>query len=332
MTRFIHGQNVTLFMLVIVCAPWVALADSGDIFEAIIRGTAKVSDDIPLRHLDELAGQVGRSPSFRRFIDESLTRSGQLSNTMSPVLRGVAHSDEVLRLLKGTLGPVNPAIIRKVDQLDDASRSLALVLSRGGESLQHAVPDIALRGRFLRAGGGETLAAIGLHGDETLRSALRVNEAIAAGTLKMPPGLRAVSLADFGQAMMQFGDASWTFWQRYVTPHWKLWLASGALGAYLLNPEMFQDAAGKLTERGFAELTKLAGAVTAAAISGIKEGGEKAGQEIIEEVKGVALLSGPGILGSAVFFVAILLCFRRTRYYLLRPFVWLNTEPRKKLE
>ncbi len=45
-----------------------------------------------------------------------------------------------------------------------------------------------------------------------------------------------------------------------------LFTASGALAAYLINPEYFQDRAGDLTEAGLKHLTEFVGEVAASAI------------------------------------------------------------------
>lgn len=310
----------------------LGFAGTEDIFRALARTTAKVSDDIPTRQLDDLASRIGRSKAFQRSIDDIIEGSSKVSHHASPALRAAARSDEVMRLLKQTIGNADPSLLRGVSQMDDASRSLGLALSRGGKALQEAVPDVALRGKLVRSGGPEILTTIGIHGDDALRSTIRVNEAIAAGTLRAPNGLRAVSLADFGQAMTKFGDASWTFWQRYVTPHWKLWLGGGALGAYLLNPEGFQDAAGALTEKGFQHLTELAGRMAAEAIRGLEQGSITAGQEVIDAATEayVRSFSAKMLIGIFVFLLATSFFFRRTRYYLLRPIAWLNRVPAGK--
>src|SRR5690606_14992921 len=91
--------------------------------------------------------------------------------------------------------------------------------------------------------------------------------------------------ADFASALTRHGDATWNFWKQFVQPHWKLWTASGALAAYLANPEYFQDAAGGLTEAGFQRLTELMGEVTAAAIRGIGKGSDTAADAVSSAVR-----------------------------------------------
>jgi hypothetical protein len=80
--------------------------------------------------------------------------------------------------------------------------------------------------------------------------------------------------------MTKSSQASWQFWKTYVQPHWKLWLGSGALAAYLVNPEAFQNASAQLTEAGFQHLTELAGEVTAAAIRGTGQGAGQATYQV----------------------------------------------------
>jgi hypothetical protein len=287
-----------------------------------------MSDDVPIRHADELVEHVGQSRVLQRSLDDMLEHSGKISHHASVAARAAARSEAVGRLLRETVGHGDPSLLKTVMRMDDVSRNTALVLARGSRTLNEAIPDIALRGRLLRAGGGEALAAVGLYGDDALRSAVRVNEAIVAGTLRAPQGVRAVSLEDFGRAMTRYDGASWSFWQRYVRPHWGKWLGGGALGAYLISPETFQDAAGALSELGFEELTKLVGAASAGAIRGAAQGGEAAGQAVSEAAQDAASsFSATTLLGVLVSLIAVAFCLRRTRYYLLRPFVWLNRKP-----
>ena len=60
---------------------------------------------------------------------------------------------------------------------------------------------------LLRAGGPEMVAAVGLHGPEAAEAALRLDEALQAGTLLVRPGQHAASLVDFGRVMMRTGES-----------------------------------------------------------------------------------------------------------------------------
>ena len=221
-------------------------------------------------------------------------------------------------------------MIRELENLNEATRESALVLARGGHDVAAVLPDLAIRGQFLKEGGAETVAAIGLHGPEAARAALRLDEAIKSGSLVVREGQRAVKLADFGAAMLRTGEGGWRFWQTYVVPHWKLWLAGGALAAYLADPEYFQTKAGDLTERGFQKLIELLGVLSARAIQGAGEGAKKAAEDT-----GKAAIdsfftgwnSVTRILGLLILLFVVSLLFRRIRYFVLLPFYWLQSSP-----
>lgn len=203
-------------------------------------------------------------------------------------------------------------------------------MAKGGDDLARTLPDLATRARVLQDGGAETVAAVGIFGPDAARAALRLDEAIRGGSVIVKDGSRAVSVADFGSALVRYGDASWTFWKQYVQPHWKVWAASGALAAYLANPEAFQDTAGKLTQAGFKHLTEFAGKVAAAAIRGIGDGSASATENVRTAIWETYFKGEKGVyaaIGTLAFVACISLLFRRVRYWALRPFRWLNQAP-----
>ena len=328
-------ERLCFILVAILTTHWAsaARAGSGQILETLIRRTAKVGEDVPLRKTEELLESLSRSKAAREAIEKDLMQSGKLVEGVEDSARAATRSREVLAALRRATSELDPAILRDLGKLDDVSRESALVLARGGEAISKGIPDLAARARFLKEGGPETVAAIGLHGQEAAREATHVAEAIASGGLVLRQGQRAVTLVDFGAAMTKFGSGSWTFWNKYVQPHWKAWLASGALAAYLTNPEYFQDATGRLTEEGFKRLATFAGELAAKAIRGAGQGAgeavQKAGEAIVETYfqgwKGVFALIGTGLI-----LFAVSLCFGRIRYYVFRPIVWLRHAPKSE--
>ena len=170
-------------------------------------------------------------------------------------------------------------MIFELDDLDDVSREAALVLAEGGQHTAHVIPDIAARSALIRRGGLETLAGVGMYGEDAARAALRLDAALQSGKIASRSG-SVVTVADFGRLLNQHGDAGWSFWTRYVQPHWGKWLTGGAITAYLLAPEEFMDATGELTEQGARKLTELVGAASAAVIRGVGAGSGKAASEV----------------------------------------------------
>lgn len=319
---------VAVQLLLVMSSPVSAQGVRG-VMDDIMRGTARVADDIPVKKIDDLVAELSKSRAARDAVDTELRMAGRLSGT-GDVVRGTARSDEVLRLLRSATSELDPNVMRRIEQLDDSSRDVALILAKGGEELTRTLPDLATRGRLLRDGGAETVAAVGIFGPDAARAALRLDEAIRGGSVIIKHGTRVVTLADFGNAMTRYGDASWKFWKKYVQPHWKTWAASGALAAYLANPEYFQDAAGALTEAGSQRLTEFAGKVAAAAIRGVGHGAGTAAEDVGEAV-GETFFTGEkrlyAVVGTLIFFGCVSLFFRRVRHCLLRPFRWLNQNP-----
>ncbi len=251
---------------------------------AVVRRVARVADDTPLGQVDDVAARLTRSGLSREAIEVELKRGGRLADQADDVTRAAARSAEVARVLRPATVGLDPSVVRGLNALDGAARESAAVLVRGGERLGAAVPDLAARGRLLRSGGAETVAAVGLYGDEAVDAALRLDSALRAGAVARPAGLREIALNDFGRVMVDHGQAAHRFWVRYVTPHWKAWLASGALAAYLVAPETFMNTLGDLTEEGSRRLTALAGPIAAAAIRGATDGA----QETIDQIGGAA--------------------------------------------
>lgn len=319
---------VAVLLSLVMSSPVLAQGVRG-VMDDLMRGTARVADDIPVKRIDDLVTELSKSRAARDAVDIELRKGRRLTGT-GDVVRGTARSDEVLRLLRSATSELDPNVMRRIEQLDDASRDVALVLARGGEELTRTLPDLATRGRLFREGGAETVAAVGMFGPDAARSALRLDEAIRGGALIVKDGTRAVTLADFGNAMTRSGGASWKFWKEYVQPHWKIWAASGALAAYLANPEYFQDAAGKLTEAGCTYLTEFIGEVAAAAIRGVGQGSGNAVEKVTDAARETFFNGGKGIyaaVGTLGFVCCVLLFFRRLRHWLFRPFRWLNQIP-----
>lgn len=295
----------------------------------LVRGATRVADDIPVKKMDDLIEGVSKSRTVRKAVDKELQSARRIAGS-TDLIRGAARSDGVLRLLRSATSNLDPKVMRRLEKLDDASRDVAVVLARGGKELCTTLPDVASRGRLLKAGGAETVAAIGMFGPDAAKAALRLDSAVRGGAIVVKRGGRAVSVADFGRIMTRTGDASWTFWKTYVQPHWKIWTTSGALALYFSNPEFFQDRAGKLTEAGFRHLTELAGELAASAIRGVGKGSGEAARNITQATSETFLDQKYGryaIIGTLVFLACIALLFRRIRYWCFAPLRWLNRSP-----
>lgn len=315
-------------MAVVAAVAWAGAAH-GQGLRGLIgdlsREAAKITDDVPVRSIDDIVEEAGRSRALR----ESIEAEMRLARDLPQAAR---RTEAVLKLVRDS-GAIDPAMLRRIGQLDGPAQNAALAVARGGSGIATAVPDIAARARMVKAGGPELLAAVGAREARAAQNvalqAYRVQQAIEAGKLASTAG-RAVTVADFGRAIARHGEATIKFWDRYVQPHWGKWLTGGAIATYLVNPEGFQDAAGNLTEAGFHRLTELVGEVAAGAIRGTGQGAGEAARSVSSAVI-ETFFSGPNriysIVGVVFIGMALLLRFRRIRHWAGRPFRWLNRTP-----
>lgn len=311
----VKGSVAGLCLSCVVC--FATQAEAG-FWGNLIRRTAKSADDVPLRQTDEVADRLARSGTIEELLDGQLRRSGKISDQMDNAARRAAQTAEIGRRLNSATEGLDPAILKRLDELDEAARGTALILAEGGRNVARVIPDLGTRARFLESGGVETVAGVGMFGDVAVKDAMRLDAAIRAGKVASPNGLRPVTVADFGRLLTTKGDAAWTFWGRYVRPHWKLWLGGGALAAFLVAPDDFMDSAANLTEDGFRRLTERAGQVAATAIRGTASGTGKAVEDVTDAVVESYFTSWKGVTATigTVLFLSIVL--PRPRRFLWR--------------
>lgn len=297
-----------------------------DFLEILTRTAAKLPDDVPIKHSDELLRRLGKAPASRQ-ADNLAAKAGSFGDDVTDVARQAARRTDVLAQLQKGLTS-NPAALRQLDQLDDAGREAALVLVKGGQQLAQTVPDIAVRGKLVRAGGAELVASAGHYGDDFVKDALRLQTALEAGAVIAPAGKRAINLADFSATIVKMGQGGLDFFNSTIKPNWKVWVGSGLLTWWIIDPEGFQDTSGHLIEEGISRISQLAGEVAAKAAEGAIEGSGQAVANIGERTwSGFKEQGLIGILGVLTLLVIGSLFFRRIRYYAFKPFRWLNRTP-----
>ena len=290
----------------------------------LVRGAAKVGPEVPIKKVDDLIADISKFRGPKEAVDAELKKTGKLFDGTSKA----ARANEVMGLLRNATTKLDPSLIKRIEQLEPSSREMALVLTRGGEEINKTVPDLLARGQLLRNGGAETVAAVGIFGSEAAKTALRLDEAIKGGTLVLRQGTRAVTVADFGFILTREGNASWSFWNKYIQPNWKLWAGTGALAAYLVNPEYFQDKIGDITEGGITIITDIMGAAGKGFIDGLGKGADKAGGAVVDAIKDSILSSVYAVIALLlVIIVGLSFAFKRIRCWVLWPFNWLNTTP-----
>jgi len=245
-------------------------------WQAVLRKAVKVADDVPLNKTDDVATRLAKSDVVRESLERQLRQSGELVGSIDDVARTAA----IARRLKRSASGFDPSFIKQLDELVGAEKSAALILIEGGQRVSTAVPDIVRRGQFLQRGGAETVAAIGLFGDDAATAALKLDAAIKAGKLISPKGLRPATVADLGKLLVEGGEGSWKFVSTKILPHWDKWLVGGALAAFLIDPEGFINVTGDLTEADTRRLTELVGEALSRAITGVAQGSGDATQKI----------------------------------------------------
>lgn len=301
-TRSIISLSVATIALNVWLQSWALAID----FSSLVKKAGKVSDDVELKHLNEFAQQPATARAGRDILEKS-GRSADNAIERARLLR---------EALSQTLSDVDPVVLRQLDQLDEASQQAALVLVRGARNLEDGIPDVALRGRFLQNGGGETLCTLGRY-DDLMDDAIRFDTAIRAGNIKAPPGARSVTLNEFGRFFHEQGDRAHHFWVNHVRPNWKLWLGGSTLTAVMLAPDEYLDELGNLTREGLKKVAQFGGGLLGDALSGIVEGtGEgtkEAARKTSEAFFRTFLTSVWGIVSLIVLATVGVLLVPRTR-------------------
>lgn len=237
----------------------------------IIRKAANVAEDVPVNKADEFAKNLAENKSFK----DSLVRRFKDANP-----KKTPTASRFGRQLDELIQNIDPDSARAIRSLDESAQPVAIVLLDGAKKTEQLIPDLAMRGRFIRDGGPETIAAIGLHGDDAARQLRIFDGQLAAGKIIAPAGQRAANLQDLGRFLSNGGDNAWKFWRESVVPHLGKWLAGGAISAFLIAPDLFIDSAGNLTKYGTEKVLELGGEVLANALKGVAAGSKKAGNEI----------------------------------------------------
>jgi hypothetical protein len=251
--------------------PGLPTAEAGEL-ATIIRRAGRVADDIPINKIDDVAAELTSSGATRR----ALRKAGAAADD------AVERARTVRRLLKEAMGDVEPALLKQIDELDQPAREVGLILARGSHGVREKIPDIAIRSRFIRGGGAETLAALGLY-DDLVDDAILFDGALRAGRILPAPGGSGLTLENFGRFFRSSADRAHRFWTTCVRPHWKLWLGSSALAAVMLAPDEYLDAAGDLTQQGIEKIGRLGGAVLAGAVRGTIHTAGDAGKGVIRD-------------------------------------------------
>ena len=279
---------------------------------------------------DEAVAAAARAERVAGDLARGNAARGAVSREVGDAADASARARSVRTLLNATLHQPDPALLRRIDALAPQEMEAALVLARGSRRMIDVVPDVATRGRLLREGGADLVAAAGLHGDELAREAAHLDALVAAGQLSARIADQA-ALARFAEVMRAGDGGAWTFWKTYVAPHWKKWAAGGTLVVYLANPEFFHDGAGKVTEEGARRMTVFLGKIAEGGAKGAAEGGKAAVRGVWQRFS-AHYLHGPDAwmswvgLGVVCWILGILL--PRTRRWCIAPLKWFFRKPK----
>ncbi|MGL6226287.1 MAG: hypothetical protein ACRC10_06635 [Thermoguttaceae bacterium] len=291
-------------------------------FKALVRNTARIADDVPLRSLENAV-----NPGSSKMAREMMETTGKGVNNSIP------YTKQLLRQIEQTTGPVlDPAVLRTLGKLDEANLEAALLLSRGAQNVTHAVPDIATRAALLRNVDGNTLCVLGRYGN-LADEAVLFNRALDSKGIHSAS--RAVTLDDFGNFFRQTGQGGYDFWMNTVKPHWKLFAAGGVLAVILITPEEYLNYGIETTAEGVKKIIRVVGKAGGEAGAAVAEGaGEGVVTMLIAMTKSVwgqiALLIG-GLIGLIWLLSQSLVQIGITRFFGSIRRIWKWLFPPKEL-
>ena len=270
-------NSVTLPLILFVCVSIGVLGTNAnaDTLSRLLKKTARISDDLPLKSSDDVLSRLRKLPTLR-------------------------PSDEAMEA-------VGEAVLKNPEDIRAAA-----VLVDGARRIDDAVPDAALRSDLIRRGGNDALQSAGMRA-EAAGDLIYLDRYLARTDLDLASQLRRPTMTDFAGVVAD--DARWKFWQQYVVPNKQLWASGAALAAYLVAPEMWHDAAGNITEKGLALAGDFGGEVLAGALRGLRQGGEKLGEKVAAEIPILGSSSLVGWIGMiaivAVLAIVALATLRR---------------------
>lgn len=287
MTKFI--QVFSLFALILLTGIAVPQSVSaGNPFRTIIRNSAKVADDVPIRAFDNAA-----NPETRKMAREMVEQGRKLDD--------LTYSRRLAKEIETVIGAApDPALVKTVRSMDDAGKETILLLSRGSQKIEKTIPDIAMRADFLKRLDGDTLCVLGRY-DGLTDQAYLFQKSLDAGKIVSPKGVRAVTMDDFGAFFKKTGEKGVDFWQKTVKPNWKLWAAGGTLAAILVLPESYTDYVIETAADGAKKISRVAG-------KAIGETGSAASEGLWEIAKGFCV-STAGTVTLAIASVVFLIWF-----------------------
>lgn len=265
---------------------WVPTVSQAGVFRTVIRKAAKVSDETPLKALDETAG-----PETRKMARELVEDGRKIDRISYSRLLG----KQVENALSVT---ADPSLLRTVNTLDDAGKETVLLLCRGGNNVSQAIPDIARRANFLKTMDADTLCVLGRY-DNLAREAETMNLYLSTNKIAIPKGMRHVTMGDFGNFFRKNGEAGVEWWQKNVRPHWKAWAAGGALAAILILPESYTDYIIEKAADGSVKIVHAGGKILGETLSA----GERSFAEVLKGVFSSTLGTVFFIIGTIIFLI-----------------------------
>lgn len=215
-------------LLFLVFASLIPANSNAGVYRSVIRKTAKISDDVPLRALDETA-----RPETRKMARE-LVENGRKFDQVS-------YSRQLAKQVENALTvTADPVLLRTISTIDDAGKETVLLLCRGSKNVSQAIPDIARRADFLKTVDADTLCVLGRY-DGLAGEARNMDFYLKKNLITTPKGLRRANMSDFGNFFRKNGTKGVEWWKKNVQPHWKAWAVGGALTAILIMPESYTD-------------------------------------------------------------------------------------------
>ncbi|MDW8079507.1 MAG: hypothetical protein RMJ16_11525 [Thermoguttaceae bacterium] len=296
-----------------------AQADFLRTVDRTLRRVADVGDDVPLRHLDEL----NNAKRAGRWSDELLQ-----TKRRGKILHAVDETRVLDDMWRQMLGKKADDVLQEIRRLSPTQQRVAYLCAEGAQRAKDMFGDIGLRRNFMKDAGPQTLMAMARY-PNLAEDAVRFDIAVRGRKLLSPPGARALETADFGRFFDEMGDGAATFWEKYVKPHWPLWLGGAALGAILLTPQEYLDQAGNLTKEGLQKIARFASktlfdtlrGAAQGTVEGVGQGMSELVRDSVRSFQRTFLTSWSGIVALVLLVVVIALVFKPTRVLIRRVFV-----------
>ncbi len=224
-------------------------------------------------------------------------------------------SEALLDARFARLGALDPEMIKTFRSLDGAEKRLVVEMGETAQMLAREFPN-------------EAEAMIRKLGPEGMSAARAFGPEVAATVAKEGPETLGI--------LRKTGRGGLDFFTKNILPNKKKLLAAGVLAAFLANPDLFVDSAGRFTKYAAEQFARAGVQLAGAASSGVARGlvgsitKALAGRGVSAElarILGIALASLVAVVAALVFIGKPI---RAIVVPVTRPIAWMTRRSRSK--